>query len=384
VSYILEAQADGYWPQRLTNQVTGESEVRLEIELMKAPLAGGIVVTPTGQPAARATLVVCGRNEQAQMDLPGRFQIGSRSSASTLADAQGHFRLPPKHAPEVVVVAQAEGFAEVPFSKVTSNTVISLQPWGRIEGTAQLGGKPLVNETIRLGSMGWRMNRSTRVTLHLGATTDAEGRFAFETIPPGEWKVQLEVNKRSEGGSGVRVLAFSHGVPVTVRSGETTSATLGGHGRTVVGKAVAPTALAPGVWTENSVVLILKIAGSPPKPPKLDSFRSSADFQAANDAYLEQAQAYWRSETGLTQQRLQREYRAMFARDGSFRIDDVPPGDYTVKVNLTEPPKASDGNRFNFRSIASLERDVTIPELIGASDGTPVDLGILELSALAR
>jgi len=113
VSYVLEMQADGYWPERLTNQVTGEREVQLNIELVKAPLATGIVIAPSGEQAAGATLVVCGLGEQAPMFHAGNFQVGQRSGgmASVVSDSQGRFRLPNKHAPEAVVVAHAQGFA---------------------------------------------------------------------------------------------------------------------------------------------------------------------------------------------------------------------------------------------------------------------------------
>jgi hypothetical protein len=327
-------------------------------------------------------LVVCGHDEQAQMTHPGKFEVGSRSRpGGTVADAHGRFRLPPKHTPEVVVVAHAQGFAEVPFSRVTSNTVIALQPWGRLEGTVRLAAKPLVNETIRLGGMAWGMNRSPRVSLYLGATTDAEGRFVFEMAPPGEWKVQREINKRTDNQTGLHFPAFSHGVVLAVRSGETASVALGGSGRAVVGRAVVSSDVAPSVWAANSVALVLKVpAPDAPKPPPLHSFSSPIEFEGARQAYQEQSQAYWTSDAGLTLQRLQREYRAMFAGDGSFLIEDVPPGEYTLKINLTEPPKRSDGNRFNFATLASLEKEVAIPQASTASDDTPVDLGVLQLS----
>lgn len=384
ISYVLEIQADGYWPERLTNQASGPSNVQLNVELKKAPLHAGVVLTPLGEPAAGATLVVLGHQEWAQMNQPGKLQIGQHSSsASTTSDGLGQFRLPPKHAPEVVVVAHAQGFAEIPFSQVTSNAVIALQPWGRIEGTAQVGGKAIVGETLRLGVMPWRAYRSPRVSMFFGAATDGAGRFVFESIPSGDWKVEREINPRPDGKMRIHIPAFSHGVPVVVRSGETARVTLGGGGRAVAGRAATPGVQVPIAWTENSVALILKAGTSgAPKPPLRTTFSSDADFQAAQKQYYQQSEAYWLSDAGRAAQQLQREYRAMFAADGSFRIEDVPPGDYALKVSLTEPPKASDGNRFNFTPVASLEMDVTIPEAGGASDLHALDLGVLSLTAV--
>lgn len=386
VKYILEVQADGYWPERLTNQVTGELEVKLHIELVPAPLVAGIVLTPTGEPAAGATLVVCGLQKLAQMNHPGKLVTGPRGSGTTsvVADAQGRFRLPNEHAPEVVVVAHPLGFGEVPFSQMTSATAITLQPWGRIEGTALAGHRPLVQETIRLTGMQRRTDSYPRVSVYLAATTDAEGRFVFDTVPPGEWKVQRELNKFPSGTAGIRFPAYSHGVPLQVGAGETATVTLGGAGQPIIGRVVSADSIGADVWTENSIALILKVPSpDAPHPPQPSDRGSSKESQAANHAYLERSLAYWNSDTGLAQRRLQREYRAMFAADGTFRIDDVPPGDYTVKVNLSKPAKSSEGNPPNVAPIASFETDMTIPAAVSPSDDTPVNLGVLQLSPSA-
>jgi hypothetical protein len=63
----------------------------------------------------------------------------------------------------------------------------------------------------------------------------------------------------------------------------------------------------------------------------------------------------------------------MFARDGSFRIEDVPPGEYTLKINLIQPPNPRDGNRPIFKPIASIEKLVTVPP------DSDTDVGPLEL-----
>ena len=382
ISYVLEAQADGYWPERLTNQVAGSSEVHLKIELKKAPLCAGVVLTPTGEPAAGATLAVCGPLEWAQMSQAGKIHIGERSGVlGAITDTQGRFRLPPKYAAEVIVVAHAAGFAELPFAQVTSNTTIALQALGRIEGTVQLGTKPLVGETIPLNVMPWRINRSPRVSLNISATTDAEGRFVFESVPPGEWKVAREINARSEGKLGIHFPAFSHGVPVVVRPGETARVALGGSGRPVIGKAVPPNANGSIAWAENAVTLTLKVpAPDAPQPPSRTSFDSDEAFAAAQASFRDRSQTYWASDQGMAVQRLQRQYGALFEPGGSFRIDDVPSGDYTLEIKLVEPPNRLNNDFTKIAVIGSLEMDVSIPALTGEGGEAPVDLGVLQLT----
>jgi len=373
ISYVLEAQADGYWPERVTNKVTGVDGVQLNIELKKAPLCKGVVLTPAGQPAPGTRLVLCGPHEWALMDRPGKFQIGSPSSlVSVVADEKGRFQLPPKYAAEAVVAAGADGFAELPFAKLGPNTVITLQPWGRIEGTAQVGTQPMVGATIRLNKMAWQ---SSHVSLYVSSTTDSDGHFFFESVQPAEWKVEHEVNAGLERKLGLHTPAFSHGVPILVRPGETARVTLGGSGRALVGKAILPNSNATISWSEHVVALTLQVAA--PGTPQLTgrkSFPSDEAFEAAVKLFAEQSRAYWSSEQGVACQRLQRQYRGLFAEDGSFHLDDVPPGDYTLTIRLAETPKEK-SNLAKSHPIASLEKEISIP----TGDGTAVNLGDLEL-----
>src|SRR5262249_7129792 len=157
-------------------------------------------------------LVVCGPVEWVQMHQPGKLQIGTHGSgAGTVCDAEGRFRLPPKYAPEFVVAAHQQGFAEVPFSQMSSNTAVTLQPWGRIEGTFILGGEPRANETIELST--FRVANYTRLSLSMSTKTDANGRFAFETVPAGERKVDWHPGFRD---GKVGIVPLSHGVPIAV------------------------------------------------------------------------------------------------------------------------------------------------------------------------
>jgi hypothetical protein len=55
-------------------------------------------------------------------------------------------------------------------------------------------------------------------------------------------------------------------------------------------------------------------------------------------------------------------------RDGNFRIEDVPPGDYSLSVDMNERP------------IGQLrDHAFSVPAAEGDAAGEPVDLGVLTL-----
>jgi hypothetical protein len=65
-----------------------------------------------------------------------------------------------------------------------------------------------------------------------------------------------------------------------------------------------------------------------------------------------------------------------FAPDGSFRIDDVVPGEYMLFINImkrTDPDDWNSGQKW-----LSLEREITVGVKESGSEGE-LDLGVLRL-----
>jgi hypothetical protein len=193
----------------------------------------------------------------------------------------------------------------------------------------------------------------------MSAKTDANGRFVFETVPAGERRVDWRPGFR-DGKTGV--VPLSHGVPVAVKPGETAQVTLGGTGRLVVGKVVVAGRDKRIDWTQDVQSLTLKWS-TPPEPvfPKPADFASEAEFTAAVQRTAEQSKPFWTSDEGKTLQRARRTYVPLFSGDGSFRIEDVPEGTYTLRIALTEPSKTY--SPFGQGTpIGALETEVTVPE----------------------
>jgi peroxiredoxin len=148
-------------------------------------------------------------------------------------------------------------------------------------------------------------------------------------------------------------------MPVTVKAGEVTQVQYGGDGRQVVGQVEGNVN-----WLNDVHSLVLKQAPVP--VPRVEDFATVAAFEKARDTY---------SATESARQKLYaRSYQLQFDTDGSFHIDDVPPGTYELRIRATEPLQ-NEGDRWNPafkpKELASLVREVVVPA------GTdPLDLGM--------
>jgi hypothetical protein len=130
-------------------------------------------------------------------------------------------------------------------------------------------------------------------------------------------------------------------------------------------------------WTQDVQSLALK-QSTPPEPvwPKSADFASDTQYTAAVQCIEEQNKPFWISDEGKALQRAQRTYVPLFSADGSFRIDDVPPGTYTLRIALTEPSRTY-SPLSRGAPIGTLETEVTLPE---NADRAPFDLGILSIT----
>jgi len=68
----------------------------------------------------------------------------------------------------------------------------------------------------------------------------------------------------------------------------------------------------------------------------------------------------------------------LFNRDGSFRIEDVPVGTYTLKIRIERTLRTYSAIS-PVTPIGALETEVTVP---GNPDNTPLDLGTLSLTPI--
>ena len=139
-------------------------------------------------------------------------------------------------------------------------------------------------------------------------------------------------------------------------------------GRSIIGKVALPDD--PNLTTQWLPVVELSsrlAAPEFPYPNPDSSLSDSAKLIALQD-WKAAVLGYWLSNEGKAKRRAECQFETHAVPDGSFRLDHVPTGDYSLVIYNASP----------VAGYLQFHRDLSIPS---SSDGTPVELGLLNLSA---
>jgi thiol-disulfide isomerase/thioredoxin len=223
-------------------------------------------------------------------------------------------------------------------------------------------------------------------------------------LPPG--RVQVSRYVIFAARSGLYSSSGSHGVKLELASGGTANVVIGGEGRPVKGKLLPPETFesAPD-WNYCLIRFIpffermnvdysevIKLQETVPKEimeePDLEKRQQMLEtwqeeteegkhFKSVRDAIMKQQE-----ESQKLQGEAYGKARACaVADDGSFLVYDVPPGRWTLEVELSSPPPDPNSCGFGER-IGKLTQEFTIDEFPGTVTDEPLDLGELTVEQI--
>lgn len=365
----LRVEAKEYRPLISAPFTNTPGEHTFSFKLEKAPPITGLVKTPDGQPAANATLVVCSGDNRAYMSAPRQFRTELYDSPHTRTDDQGVFTLPPLSEAEAIVVAHEDGFIEIPFSADQTNKLeIALKPWGRVTGKVFIGNTTAPHRRVMVLNQLYYGKPVPNVQVYLEDTTDAEGNFSIEGVPHGEQRVAYSAER-----SG-KFIPQSHQTPILIEPGTNVHVTLGGSGRPVIGRVSVPTDLRIA-WSRQSG--FLESDNGWPEPPPRAGLNSTTNAYALLKEYAEKARTLGATPEGRALERDQRKFSVVFADDGSFRIEDVPSGNYRLNLEILEPGEGGPFSRH--KGIGTTRTKFVIADIPGGRSDNPLDIGSLEL-----
>jgi hypothetical protein len=298
-----------------------------------APVAGGTVAISSGKPGGMPTL----RN--------ARLQDLSRQGKVVTTDAAGEFVLPSPPETGTVMAAGENGFGFASVQEVRNSGRLVLQAYGRIEGTFTRRGEPVAGQALALSM------RVAGIVFDSGqykATTDDNGRFAINRVPPGKVQVMRMV-KTSENSS-----SYSYGAEVTVPPGQTAQVALGDSGATLTGRIRFESPPAEGVKMSYMCQLSTAL---PPLPGNMSA---------------EETRAYYQTPEGKARIRQIKSFAVNIADDGSWNVDSIPPGTYMFIVRASKagsrpwenPPLATGSAQVIVPEGATPQTQITVDEVV--------------------
>ena len=310
---------------RTVTLAPGDAAARMSFPNAPPPLDGespsGAVFTSEGNPLVGADVIVGQTSARAEL-----FGAAHKGFAATRTDKDGRFKIGvvlSKQEPWAVIVTCDKGYAAASAAQLRADHKIVIIPWARIEGEARFEDRPAAGAQVlaaRFGFPGidvpWSINFDQTVT------ADSNGHFVFPHVAPGG--VWLSLNYPG--------LSQSHFIGIRIQPGQTKNVTLGGGGRTVVGHVANPGKRQRGTLKQVAAPVPASSTGAP----------------------------------------LDQGYDFPIRPDGSFRVQDVPPGAYALDLIQTSP----DG----LNIAGQAHSKITVPIATAAEPGVePIDAGTLTL-----
>jgi hypothetical protein len=345
--------ADGYTDKVEKFPADQNKTIQVVIRMKPAAMLSGVVLAPDGSPVSGVTVAAGGNNgPQHYVQLTGgKLRSYDSQTKVVVTDEQGRFKLGSVPDDGIVVAAGEPGFARVPLAEVKNNSTITLQAWGRIEGVLHSGGQPAAGKdllfTLQIPGIGTDFNG-------FKSTTDEQGKFTMETIPPGEGAIVRLIQTAKNSWS------HSDSTTVEVKSGETTQVSLGDNGALVIGHfrySFQPT-------NESPLQLQGYLSSQLPMPsvPKFNS--------------PEEAQAFFKSPEWQAAAKLQKHYTVELNPDGSFTAENVVPGNYSLSIDV----RVGGEQAWRNPPLAQGSTQVTVPDSFSPTQ--PVDAGEVLLNPL--
>jgi hypothetical protein len=353
-TYLVRIEAPGYLPAVSRAIRSDEGEIAIDFALKKGQDLSAVVLTPDGQPAAGARAAIAPPGQNVALD-NGMIRDNANVTARTETDEAGRFRMLPQEGVFHLTVTHPSGFARLRSEEGSVPAEIKLTPWARVEGTFRVGARPVAGVTLDLQvtpePLANEPGRQGLFYASYQATTDAAGRFEFDRVLPGRGRVGRRLIRMVD--EGATEVTSSKRETVMTTPGATLQVELGGRGRPVVGQLIPPKDQeGQVVWSFASIGLNPFTPVAPPADP--------------NDPASMQLRMAWQQ--NIEQIRNSPSFQASCDKTGAFRIDDVPPGDYQLRVNSYEKPG---GQLRNY--------SVTVPAFEGDELEEPLDLGELQL-----
>ena len=183
-SYRIRIEAKGYLPVQSPAYPHDGGERVFDARLKRGNWIEGVVRGPDGSPLGEAEVILATGNG---IHITGGKEYPTMYYPHVMTGLGGGFAFAPPDGDARVVVLHDRGYAEATLGQLAETHNVRIQPWGRIEGTLRVAGRPLANELI-FADVGREPDDPMRLNVHNfnHGKTDQQGRFTIDRLPAGE------------------------------------------------------------------------------------------------------------------------------------------------------------------------------------------------------
>jgi RNA polymerase sigma factor (sigma-70 family) len=323
----VRVEGEGYLPEDSALFSPDGTPRELTIRMTRATPIRGTVSNPDGSPALGAVSYLVPANEQVSL-INGEINPSDRDvTIQTKVGPDGRFSLAPRRDDFTIFALSDTGIAVARRAELTGDAALQLKPWAKVSGTVKLDGHPGVGIELSQAPDDEIHPRSAlepRFYQQYFAKTDSNGRFEFPRVAPGRHTFGQWVPNGAR-----RRIWFLAMASLDVEADRSYDLKVGETGQAITGK-----------------------LGLPPGQPWMVR-KASIEPVGSNDR--------------------NRSRGVSVSEDGGFRSWDLVPGDYSLRVDLHEPPP---GDECGWgRLIGAFSRSFTVSS--DRKEG-PLDLGTLE------
>ncbi len=341
--------ANGYLPESSPAiEQTGWHEHHFRLKPGKGP--HGTILSPEGNALEGAEIVLLGAS-YVTLGSKELVHRGPVNPFQTQTDQDGRFELPAAVNSFHIAAIHESGYREHKDFDPNDPIELQLQPWGHVEGTLYAGTKPWADQEIMISNHEAYHHSGLSLDFRVFKTrTDEAGQFTIPNVPPGVRKLVVLI----EIGDGQnKSWQHSHMERINVLAGEPTKVVHGKKGRPITGRFKLSNPSVEVDWNNGHRTLGTKQLMPPPglSPGEHQQWSQTPEVIESRRNY--------------------RYYSFQISEDGSFRIENIPPGEYTFRLHLNDP----EGDRFTSRPIAIHRQDLEIPPFEGTVSDEPHDIG---------
>jgi hypothetical protein len=349
----IRVEADDYADRIQSVPADQEGVIKMEFRLKPSLALHGTVVGPDGAPLPGVQVALTKEGFGAPNSVywrGGKFEKQGGSAQLVMTDADGKFALnsPPESGGLVVALGEI-GFGSSTVEQVRESGILMLQPFGQIEGVLKIAGQPAPGREILFSLQNLGVMTDFQ---KFKVETDDDGKFKFEKIPPGEGQLVRLIKTTPNSWM------HSHNTTVRVEPGQTTFVNLGDSGAVIRGRARLDTPPAEGEP--------MTIGGS------LNTAMNRPPFASSSDA-----QAFYQTPEWRAQMKLQKHFAIVVNADGTFMVDSVPPGSYSLTLSASPAGSHAYGPRPGMPA-TTRPINVTVPD--NPDPMAPIDVGEIVLS----